>query len=503
MISNSFHSSTKSHSISSAAALAKVERHNSRGYFSFHYDESKISNLIGQADTLAADVENVINQTFAEHVAAYNDKQKRADRKINTTAFEHFAKNKKLDIATEAVFQIGDKEFWGRFRSERIIKRRGKEHVIKSFPPEVKAVMDEIFKKQISAYENIYVTHGAEIARRILADYTAAESTSSKLEQENPTFGEIYQTKSKERVKKMEELSEEEQEKFVAYAEARDLMALVSKTKILERIEKGELHIEVVTGTSHYDEWSPHSHAVGICFADGYSTGLSSRVAKSVVLNRWAMEVIQERLHEIAEQEIEAHPEIFQGETLKEKEQGRNFDYTTEQIKRQNLAKLEENTEKAKVVARAAISQMARARQSAEEAREREMRALVAQDGAERRLADLEERVELIQTYEEYTQKSDEIEEEVSAFERLLDRLKSAVRIFKQKEANEFIDDFKSTMASIFEWFKSHLARVKEFEICTDMEQEKRRSPSLASKIKNAEERCETKIENIEHEYSH
>ena len=487
MISNSFHLSTKSHSISSVGSLAKVERHNSRGYFSFYYDQSKISDLVGTADSLAADVENAINQTFAENISAYNEKQKRADRKIQGSAFEYFAGNKNLDIACEAIFQIGDKEFWSQFRTDTVVNRNGKQYILKSYPKEIKAVMDDIFKKQISAYENIYDTHGAAIAEKIHAAYASSFDVAQSAELDYPNFKEIYAMGAKAQTEQVGKLDPQAQTRYAAYYDARNTMATIVKLKLRERIAQGQMHIKTVGATAHYDEYSPHAHGVSLCYADGYTTGLSSRVAKSVVLNRWALEVLQERLHEIAEQEIHRHPEIFQDEDLKPKEKGRNFDYTTEQITRQNLAKLDEDIEAAKVAEREAKLRELTARSEANEAEKVAVVANRAALEAEERLADLEERVELIQTFEEYTEEADQIEEKISTFERLLNRLKDAVRIFKQREAQEFINDFKSTMSGIFEWFKAHLARVKEFEIFTDMQEEQRRSPSLSEKIKSAE----------------
>lgn len=509
MISNSFHSSAKSHSISSVGSLAKAERHNSRGYFSFYYDKSKISDLVGTADTLVADVENAINQTFAENVSAYNEKQKRADRKIQTSAFEHFAENKKLDLAVESILQIGDKEFWGQFRDDRIVTRNGRELVLKSFPEEVKRVMDDIFKKQISAYENIYQTHGEIIAAKICTAYDEAAAVAAKSEQEHPDFKEIYKVASKERVSKIKELSPDEQTAFAEYSEARDTMAAIVNLKLRERISANHMHIKVVGATAHYDEFSPHAHSISLCYADGYSKGLSSRVAKSVVLNRWALEVIQDRMHEIAEQEMKRHPEIFQGEDLKAKEQGRNFDYTTEQITRQNLAKLAENTNEARQESQKALQELRvvqnrlRVAKEQEDALEGKYVALQLQTAeAERELENLAERVELIQTFEEYTQKADEIEEKASTIERLLDLLKGAVRLFKQKEAQEFIDEFKNAVGGIFEWIRAHFGRVKEYELYTEMEEEQRRSPSLAEKIKSAEAKVDRSTKGIEKEYS-
>lgn len=470
MISNSFHSSSKSHSISSVGSLAKAERHNSRGYFSFYYDKSKISDLVGTADSLAADVENAINQTFAENVAAYNEKQKRADRKIQTSAFEHFAENKKLDLAVESIFQIGDKEFWGQFRNDRIVTRNGRELVLKSFPEEVKRVMDDIFKKQISAYENIYQTHGEIIAAKIHTAYNEAAAVATKSEQEHPDFKEIYKIASKERVGKIKELPPDVQASFAEYSEARDTMAAIVNLKLRERISANHMHIKVVGATGHYDEFSPHAHGISICYADGYSKGLSSRVAKSVVLNRWALEVIQDRMHEIAEQEMKRHPEIFRNEDLKEKEQGRNFDYTKEQITRQNLAKLEQNIEKA-----TAAEQLA------------EQRA----DEAVGKMVFLEERVSLLQDYEEYTQTADKTDESVTTLHQFLDFLRSAVRLFKKREAEEFISLCKEKISELFKKVQLALRLIKEFEEDVDMPEEHRRSPSLEDKINEAAARVD------------
>ena len=501
MISNSFHSSVKSHSISSVGSLAKAERHNSRGYFSLYYDKGKISDLVGTADSLAADVENAINQTFAEHVAAYNEKQKRADRKIQGSAFEYFVANKNLDIASEAIFQIGDQGFWSQFRTDTVVNKNGKQYILKSYPEEVKRVMDDIFKKQISAYEKIYDTHGAAIAAKIHEAYSSSFDVAQECEREYPNFKDIYKMDSDLRTKKINEMDPQAQIRFVAYFDARNTMATIIKLKLRERIEGHQMHIKMVGATGHYDEWSPHAHGISLCYADGYATGLSSRVAKSVVLNRWALEVIQERLHEIAEQEMQKHPEIFRGVDLKPTEKGRNYDYTTEQITRQNLAKLAENTNEARQENLKALQELRIVQSRLKVAKEQEYALQLQTAEAERELENLTERVELIQTFEEYTEKADEIEEKASTIERLLERLKDAVRLFKQKEAQEFIDDFKSAIGGIFEWIRAHFGRVRESELYTDMEEEQQRSPSLAEKIKAAEAKVDKGTKNIEKEY--
>ena len=194
MLSNSFHSSTKAHSLSNAGSLAKAERHNDRGYFSFYYDKSKIAQIVGDSSTLAADVERAINDTFNPYVDEYNARQKRKDRKIETSAFEYFCNQKNLDIATEAIFQIGDQEFWSQYRTDTVVHRGKNKYVLHEYHTEVKEVMNEIYGKQIAAFENIYETHGAQIAAAIRKAYDDALAVAQKHEQQHPDFQDIYKT---------------------------------------------------------------------------------------------------------------------------------------------------------------------------------------------------------------------------------------------------------------------------------------------------------------------
>ena len=498
MLSNSFHSSAKAHSLSSAGALAKAERHNGRGYFSFYYDQNKISDLVGTADSLAADVENAINQIFSEHIEEYNRKQRRSDRKIKTSAFEYFESNKKLDLAVESIFQIGDKESWSTLRSERSITRKGKEIILKSFSPEVKTVMDEIFLKQVSAYAHIYETHGDVIAENVRKAYDEAFVVAQKHEQLSPEFKEIYKTASKDRVSHIKTLTPDKQIAYAEYADARDTMAAIAKPRLLERIAAGQMHIEIVNATSHYDEWSPHAHAISLCYADGYENGLSSRVAKSVVLNRWALEVIQDRMHEIADQENQNHPEIFQNEDLKPKTQGRNFDYTTEQITRQNLAKLKENIAAAEI-------QENKARQRAKEAIEKESRALAAQDSAEAHLHELQKRyedmlrkVDVIETLDEYALEADELENEITLQENDIEHiteLESFSDRKHRKEAKDRADKLRESFGGSVNLMRRILVRLYGFEQLTDMPLPQRRAPGLHERIKAAEQKVDRRSE--------
>lgn len=162
-MTNTFHTSKAAHAIRNGKDAARVQRHNSRGYFSMEYDRSKIHSIVGEADEISWNIEDYINNTFQKNIDDYNERQVRKDRKIDQTAYEYFCENKNLDIANEMIFQIGDMDFWERWREEEVrTTRKGKEIVIKSFPEEVKNVMDDIFLKQAEAYETIYETHVAQ-----------------------------------------------------------------------------------------------------------------------------------------------------------------------------------------------------------------------------------------------------------------------------------------------------------------------------------------------------
>lgn len=345
--SNSFHSSTKNHSIGSASALASVEAHNERDFFSLRYSAEKIHFIVGTTG-LSDTVKGFINETFTPHIDAYNEKQRRKDRRITTDAFDYFCANKNLDIAAEAIFQIADQDFWSRWRTETAIQHRGKEIVRSEYPEHITAVMDEIYRRQIDAYEHIYETHGAEILAKIETQYTRCQDTLDTF-RANPglyeRFEKLAAMQAKQRKKALKELPAEELEAYDTFQDAYYSAQDIERKQYRERIAAGQLHIKMLQALGHYDEKSPHAHGVSVCWADGYKSGLPSRLAKAVVLNRYALEVIQDRLHEIAQEEIAKHPEIFGREQLKKKGEGRNLDYSTEQVIRQKNQELEEQNQ--------------------------------------------------------------------------------------------------------------------------------------------------------------
>ncbi len=332
-MTNTFHSSGKGHAIGGGGKLASVQRHNERGYFSFEYDSNKIHSLVGDVSSIVNDVTTYINEKFQPAVDDYNAWQKRRDRQITKTPFEYFCDNKNLDIANEVIFQLGDKEFWRATRKERPITRNEKKHILKDFPDEVKEIMDDIFLKQAAAYEKIYETDGAKIINLITADYVFSQQTiSSFFSDELQFFSKIAAKKEKERKKDLEKMPEEEKENFARYLSATTTIEFVEDKRLIQRIQNKDMEIHLLNLTSHYDEYSPHAHGISVCSVRGFEKGLNERVAKSVVLNKWCLSTIQDRMHEIAKEEMAKYPELFTV-PLEDKLPGRNYDFSVSEYR--------------------------------------------------------------------------------------------------------------------------------------------------------------------------
>lgn len=116
-VSYSAHISNGKSAITSKSKLLGVAKHNLRKYKSPEYSSDNILLLKG-TENLYQDVKNVYHQEFDDAVQNYNQKQKRADRRIEDY-FEHVA-NLDQDMAVEIIFQCGDKKFW----EEHVDKKR-------------------------------------------------------------------------------------------------------------------------------------------------------------------------------------------------------------------------------------------------------------------------------------------------------------------------------------------------------------------------------------------
>ncbi|WP_289686749.1 MULTISPECIES: plasmid recombination protein [Bacteria] len=132
-ISYSFHISSKSHAVNNIGKVGQVSKHNLREYKSANYDKNLIDVLVGSHDNLLNDIKKVYHQEFNEALEQYNQKQKRADRKINN--YLTHVSNSRSDVAVEIIIQIGDKDFW------------------KDIPLSDKKAMSYIFKDQLKALE--------------------------------------------------------------------------------------------------------------------------------------------------------------------------------------------------------------------------------------------------------------------------------------------------------------------------------------------------------------
>ena len=120
-MSFSAHISNKKSGITSKTKLEGVAKHNLRKYKSSDYSASNIVILQGTKN-LVRDVKTVYHQEFDAALKDYNERQKRADRKI-ADYFEHVA-NKEQDMAVEIIIQLGDREYWRENEFNKIYMKR-------------------------------------------------------------------------------------------------------------------------------------------------------------------------------------------------------------------------------------------------------------------------------------------------------------------------------------------------------------------------------------------
>ena len=224
------------------------------------------------------------------------------------------------------------------------------------------------------------------------------------------------------------------------------------------------MHIKMQQVAGHYDEKSPHAHGVSVCWADGYKSGLSSRLAKAVVINRYALEVIQDRLHEIAEEEIAKHPEIFGNEVLQEKGTGRNMDFTTEQHVRHQTAQLQR--------------EHSRLLGETESLR-------VQKDILQRQVDDVRASLKTtIQNRDEYNLAIEHLRGPNSPLKAFYDAVHRFARVVKDTTSTrEQIVDAAFAMLAPFPPLYQALANVFGYENQTNMPQPERKAPEIADNV--------------------
>lgn len=103
------HVSNEKSAITTKAKLKSVANHNLRKYRSSDYSRDNIVLLYG-TENLYKDVQEVYHREFDKALKIYNEKQKRADRRIDDY-FDHVS-GLNQDMAVEIIFQCGNMEFW-------------------------------------------------------------------------------------------------------------------------------------------------------------------------------------------------------------------------------------------------------------------------------------------------------------------------------------------------------------------------------------------------------
>lgn len=524
-ISNSYHTSAKDHAITSAAKLSAVQKHNARGYFAWNYDSGKIHNLIGSAAELSKETKDYINQKFEKTIENYNAKQRQKCRRITMQPFEYFCENKSTDVANETIFQVGDMDFWEQFRIEKEVKRNGKTYIQKSYPKEIKEVMDRIFRLQAEAYEQIYKTHGDLILKKIIERKKSAEAYIQSIDPDlRWKYEQLFlQPKKRDGLIKAMQFTDSELEGYEKFFRARSDLSAIEKKKLIVRTSEGQMEIKLINLVAHYDEWSPHAHAVSVCSTSGYSRGLNQRVAKSVVLNKWSLEVIQDRMREIAIEEMSKHPDLFPDLQWQDKGEGRNKDYRKEKYIRMRQRKLQEHHQKINIEIEQKETELSQLKMevSGLQEQKKDVQQKLADivdeyAAAEKKIEQQKEEIRkwddmlyVIEDEKEYIAEADECAETVNHLQSLCDSLirrKSPLRDINIEQSL-----YKAFMG-FYEALCTSLKRQRKYEIYNDLPEKECRSVPLTKakvdldqQVKDASKKIELQQktrQSITHEHS-
>ena len=111
--------------------------------------------------------------------------------------------------------------------------------------------------------------------------------------------------------------------------------------KQIEKLQKELPNFKIINAVIHYDEACPHVQLVGVPIKENCKRGLAVQVSKTSNFNKESLEVLQAKMREDIENEMQ---EIYGKDIdLKPKEKGRNQDLARETyIKQQELKKLQE-----------------------------------------------------------------------------------------------------------------------------------------------------------------
>ena len=91
---------------------------------------------------------------------------------------------------------------------------------------------------------------------------------------------------------------------------------------------------KIANATIHLDEKSPHMHIVGVPVKDGYKNGMKKQVGKSQIFTKDSLRNIQDKMRIKC---IESFNKIYELDySLKEKQLGRNIDFSVFEMKNYN-----------------------------------------------------------------------------------------------------------------------------------------------------------------------
>lgn len=160
--SHTFHMGNKGHSITTKNKLMRAFAHNLRKYFSENYDTNKTVLLVDLVKS-ANDYEKYFNQLFEKERLEYNEKQKRADRKIENY-FKH-CESKSQDIAVEMILQTGDTAFWEENsdkRDQMVNVYQGQLEYLKELMPDLQVVNAIVHNDEKSPHMHVIAIPVAE-----------------------------------------------------------------------------------------------------------------------------------------------------------------------------------------------------------------------------------------------------------------------------------------------------------------------------------------------------
>lgn len=123
----------------------------------------------------------------------------------------------------------------------------------------------------------------------------------------------------------------------------RKKMTPIFKTQI-EKLQKELPNFKIINAVIHYDEACPHVQLVGVPIKENCKRGLAVQVSKTSNFNKESLEVLQAKMREDIEKEMQ---EIYGKDIdLKPKEKGRNQDLARQiYINQKQLKKLQEEIE--------------------------------------------------------------------------------------------------------------------------------------------------------------